>query len=291
MTKPRLVLVHGRAQGGKSAAAVQKEWMDTLVEGLGARRSVLDGVSIDVPFYGDQLDDFVEQAGQALPADMAARGSVEGIDPEFLQFQYQMLEGIRQQENLSQEQVAANMDGDVMDRGPLNWRWVQAIMRTLNLIPGLDGDMIERFTRDVWIYLTRSAVRSAINGTVGGFLKPGEKLVVIAHSLGSVVAYDILRQARGIDAKLLITVGSPLGIDAIRKRVAPLVYPAGVQSWFNGRDDRDAVALYPLDTAHFGLTPPIMNFDGVHNRTDNAHGISGYLNDSRVVEQVHQALL
>jgi hypothetical protein len=183
------------------------------------------------------------------------------------------------------------MDGDVQDRGPLNWRWVQAIMRTLNQIPGLDGDMIERFTRDVWVYLTRSAVRKAINETVSAFVRPGENLAVLAHSLGSVVAYDILRQSGSTTAKLFLTVGSPLGINAISKRVAPLTFPAGVQSWFNARDTRDAVALYPLDAHNFGITPPVNNFNGVRNRTPNAHGISGYLDDRRVADQLYNALI
>jgi alpha-beta hydrolase superfamily lysophospholipase len=56
--------------------------------------------------------------------------------------------------------------------------------------------------------------------------------VVIGHSLGSVVAYDALR-ARPAEQPLpvLVTLGSPLGLSAIRTRLLPQppAYPATVR--------------------------------------------------------------
>ncbi len=291
MSDRRILFVHGRAQGGRNAAEIKAEWLKALREGLGDRAAILDGRAVDIPFYGDELDRLVREAGAALPRDLQMRGDVAGADPEFLQFQYEMFEEARRQEGLSEDQVMANMDGDHLDRGVLNWRWVQAIMRTLNEIPGLDGDLIERFTRDVWIYLNRMTVRKAINKMVSDEIRPGTSLVVVAHSLGTVVSFDILREACGADVELFLTMGSPLGIEAIRKRVLPLKHPPDAKAWFNARDTRDVVSLYPLSTARFAVTPAINNYDGVRNRSDNAHHISGYLNDATIAEQIYNALL
>jgi hypothetical protein len=89
----------------------------------------------------------------------------------------------------------------------------------------------------------------------------------------------------------LVTVGSPLGIRAIRNRLTtPLTMPAGLDDWYNAFDQRDVVALYPLDVANFGIKPPIKNFPFVNNHTDNRHGIDGYLDDADVAHQVAAAL-
>jgi hypothetical protein len=77
-----------------------------------------------------------------------------------------------------------------------------------------------------------------------------------------------------------VTVGSPLGIKSIRRQLeTPLDSPPGVANWFKAYDDRDLVALVPVDQRTFDVTPGIDNWNGVRNFTDNRHGIGGYLWD------------
>lgn len=90
---------------------------------------------------------------------------------------------------------------------------------------------------------------------------PAGKTVVVGHSLGSVVAYDVLRNtARQLDVSLFMTVGSPLGVGPIRRTMKPLRFPKNVVSWYNAFDERDAVALHALDAATFPVDPPIENY-------------------------------
>ena len=45
-------------------------------------------------------------------------------------------------------------------------------------------------------------------------------LIVVAHSLGSVLALDLLYHLpAAVDVKLLVTVGSPLGRDLVRRHL------------------------------------------------------------------------
>jgi pimeloyl-ACP methyl ester carboxylesterase len=133
-------------------------------------------------------------------------------------------------------------------------------------------------------------VRRAINKIVAEKLT-NEPTVVIGHSLGTVVAYDVLRQHAGNAVPRYVTVGSPLGIRAIRRRLeAPLTMPTGVEDWYNARDQRDVVALYPLDKTNFDITPAIRNFSRVDNHTDNRHGIAGYLDDVQVAKEIRNAM-
>lgn len=69
--------------------------------------------------------------------------------------------------------------------------------------------------------------------------------VLIGHSLGSVVAYEFLRQHPGHSVKLLLTLGSPLGLRMVRERLPGRelgVGELGVTHWINVRDPRDPVA-------------------------------------------------
>jgi hypothetical protein len=89
---------------------------------------------------------------------------------------------------------------------------------------------------------------------------------------------------------LLITLGSPLGIMQIRNAFRPLKYPPGVQGWFNAYDERDYVALYPLDQNNFALTPAIENYGAVQNQPPGRHAIVDYLSNEKVADRIFGAL-
>jgi hypothetical protein len=87
-----------------------------------------------------------------------------------------------------------------------------------------------------------------------------------------------------------VTVGSPLAVTAIKRALRPIQHPACVSRWYNAMDSRDVVALYPLDSGHFDVSPGIENKTDVHNQTSNRHGISGYLNDKDVARNIFTGL-
>src|SRR5258707_1351507 len=68
-------------------------------------------------------------------------------------------------------------------------------------------------------------------------------VIVIGHSLGSIVVYDALSRT-GRDVPLFVTIGSPLAVTEIQNLVSqPLRVREGVQMWCNVADGRDLVAL------------------------------------------------
>ena len=290
MNKARLVFVHGRAQQGKSEAEIIDEWKRSLAKSLGRRASILEEIEIVAPFYGDKLVELVNSLGDAVPEDIIVRGTAEGLDEDYRAFLAEYLELIREQEGISEEEIASEANIGLTERGPQNWPWVLAILRTLDKIPGLDGDMIERILRDVWIYLERSSVRQTINAIVAPAFDFDGPLVTIAHSLGTIVAYDIIRERTDGSIPQLITVGSPLGLKISRKALAPIRHPSAVGDWFNARDTHDVVALYPLTSQYFDIDPAVTDHSKVRNRTSNAHGISGYLSDAKTVDKIYEAL-
>jgi pimeloyl-ACP methyl ester carboxylesterase len=208
-----------------------------------------------------------------------------------LVFQAEFAEALRQRAGVTDQQVDTEYGNDPAPRGPLNWRWVQAILRAVDKnAPGMNQRAIEAFTRDVFLYTTRAGVRDDIDRIVGAKLTE-EPTVVVGHSLGSVVAYSVLRtDRRAIQVPLFVTVGSPLAVRAVRDQFRPLRSPASVRAWYNAFDPRDVVALYPLDGDNFPVQPAIENYPRVNNHTDNRHGIDGYLDDTDVARRIATAL-
>ena len=86
----------------------------------------------------------------------------------------------------SPRQVADNAEYGTSPepRGPENWKWVQAIVRTLDKYGGsLSSQAIEVFLRDVYLYTNRSGIRDQVDRIVSAALTEAPS-VVVAHSLG-----------------------------------------------------------------------------------------------------------
>jgi pimeloyl-ACP methyl ester carboxylesterase len=157
-------------------------------------------------------------------------------------------------------------------------------------VPWLSKQLLARLTADVAAYLTRPHVTAEVNRVIASDLGDGPT-VVVGHSLGSIVAYWVLRtDTREVDVPLLITIGSPLGIDVVKRYLpAPLGMPPRVRHWLNLADRRDPVALYSrLDRDTFPAE--IENVDDVHNPEDDPHGIVGYLSDTILCKRISSAL-
>ena len=293
MTK-KLVFIHGRAQQNKDSKALKAEWIASFKEGLAKSGLALPISETDIrfPYYGDTLEDLVKGVDPASAAKVIIRGPKSEAEREFIQ---DIMEEIRKKAKISKTEVAAAIPAEVVERGPLNWGWVQGILKVIDRrVPFGSSTSVALFTKDVFEYLTKAAITSAINNGVLEAIKPGEPTVVVSHSLGTVVAYKILREEgkkRGWDIPLFVTLGSPLGVTRIRQSLAPTSHPECAKSWFNGYDERDVVALYPLKDPHFRITPKIINKTDVKNHTENRHGIGGYLDDAVVAKTIHDSLL
>jgi hypothetical protein len=285
----KLIFIHGRAQEGKDPKVLQDLWQRTLEKGFQkAGLTWPPGVRVEFPFYGDTLDKLVHQLNSPLVDDVIKRGAEQ--DTTEAEFRGELLYEIAQGSGIKDADIQAKYIGDVQAKGPQNWEWVQAILKSLDNTP-IGGPVLDLFTRDVYVYLTNRNVRKAIDAVVAPFLTE-DPCVVVGHSLGTVVGYNVLRKASPqVEVKRYVTVGSPLGLKAIKQRLdTPLEMPRGTRDWYNAFDERDVVALHPLDGNNFPITPAIKNKSNVDNHTDNHHRIVGYLDDVDVARQIHSAL-
>jgi hypothetical protein len=296
----QLVLVHGRSQEHKDSVALKSEWLDALRAGLQKNNLELPIPERDIrfPYYGDTLFDLVQGLEDGQAAEVIVRGTAD--DAEERSFSLAMLREIQAKAGITDEQIGEVIGVEVLDRGALNWEWVQGILRAIDrIVPYGSSASIALFTHDVYEYLKNSNIRERIDAGIATAITPHVETVVVSHSLGTVVAYNLIRREghlRGWQIPFFVTLGSPLGVNAIRKTLrnfAPARCPECVLKWFNALDESDVVALYPLDTGSFPLDPSepaIENKNNVHNRTTNRHGISGYLDDPEVARRICEAL-
>ena len=290
----QLVLIHGRMQENKDAGELKASWVDAFKKGLDKSDLELpiDESDIRFPYYGQALFDLVNGVDGDEIAKVIVKGESDS-SPE-LQFVLSVLEEIKKKEGVSDEDVRSLVEQKVIERGIKNWEWVQNILEALDKhVPGASKATVGWFTKDVYEYLRNPGFQSVVDEGVRKAITPGTETVVVGHSLGSVVSYNLLRrdgESLGWKVPLHVTLGSPLAIRAIKDLLAPIKHPKCVGKWFNAMDERDVVPLYALDNTNFNISPSIENKTDVDNFTDNHHGIIGYLSDSEVAKRLHDAL-
>jgi hypothetical protein len=119
---------------------------------------------------------------------------------------------------------------------------------------GLDNKAVSAFVavfcREVRTYLRDPAARAEARETVADAISTHRPRVVLAHSLGSVVAYETLWAYPEIRIDLLVTLGSPLAMPGVvfdRLDPAPAAgrgaRPPTVDRWVNIADVGDLVAV------------------------------------------------
>jgi hypothetical protein len=286
----KLILIHGRDQQGKDPDVLKTTWINTWEEGLKKNGLIIpEDLEMIFPYYGDLLDSLVKEANLPTTINKVIARGDSSATPDMDFFNDFLLE-VAANSNISEAKITENFDGQIQERGPLNWEWIQAILKTLDKTP-LGSLSIKKFTYDAYLYLTIPGIQNQINKFVSGLIdnKPS---VVLGHSLGSAVGYNVLQSNPGFSVKKYITVGSPLGLNSFKSKLAePLSMPACVSGgWYNAYDERDVVALQPLDKKYFNIIPPIKNYDGVNNHTKNRHGIEGYLDDAVVAKAIFDSL-
>ena len=283
----RLVFVHGMRQEGLDPRVLSQAWQEAL-EGAWKR----DGLTappyqLEMPYYGDVLHSLTVAARGAAPA-IVTRG--EGHAGTFSELEEQWIREMAAHAGVTAEEVRRDIGQEVVAKGIPNWEWVQGLARVLERRVPAAGRLGLGFVQQVDSYLTRPHIAQAVDAIVGKALE-GSPAVVVAHSLGTVVSYKLMTRMPSPSAvRLFVTLGSPLGIEVVKKHLRPprLARPKCVAEWLNGTDERDYVALHAnLDATTF--CDGIENVSDIENGED-AHLITDYLRHPVVSGRVHAML-
>jgi hypothetical protein len=291
----QLVFVHGRSYAHPDAAALKTQWLETLAEGLAKSGLTLPIADSDVrmPYYGATLAQVLESSDAPTSAAPIVERAV--ADETRQTFFAEVLDELRSREGIDMARLEAIGGPAVLERGPLSAAWLEGILAAIDAsVPGTNAARIAQAVDDEYCYLHETAFRQAINDDVRRAIALGRPTVVVGHSLGALIAYQLLcddPRANQWVIPLFVTLGAPLGLSAIRKRLNSVAHPPCVGHWLNAIDPRDTVALHPLTVDRFDVEPPVDNKVDIDNDTVNRHGIEGYLADAGVAAQIHAALV
>ncbi|MEU6258666.1 hypothetical protein [Streptomyces sp. NPDC047043] len=276
----RVVTVHGIGKQTLGEATLRKEWLPALNDGLQHNGAAdrLGEADVTVAFYGNLFRPEGEFLTTGDPP-YTAVDVAEGFEQELLLAWWTSA--------AESDPAVVPPDADTLVATP---RSVQAALRALSGSRFFAGVALRAMVFDlkqVHRYLTDPDVRAQALTRVAEQITEDTR-VVVAHSLGSVVAYEALCARPGHQVRALVTIGSPLGIPHLilhRLQPSPLRFgqqPRGVWPgsedrlvWTNLADAGDVVALVKDLRPAFGER---VRCAIVHNGA-HAHDASAYLTD------------
>jgi len=284
--KRSLVFLHGRRQEKKDPEMLRRKWSAGLNEGLTlAGITPIDPGDTWFPYYGDVLVQAIAQH-EASPRSLdetayAAAGETNASDPGDETFRQLVAEAAEKAGMPPEEQLATEGFGGAVIVGALRRQ-----LGWLTANTDLDEVTIETILRDVAAYLKYPDVREAVLDCVLTTMPSTGKVTLVTHSLGTVVGMDLIhRLPPELEVDLLVTTGSPLGMDAVYNRLLPPGpnRPDRVTHWLNAWCPTDTVAIgCPLKKVWTGELTDL----AVANSRDRAHSIEEYLAHPEVAAKI-----
>jgi hypothetical protein len=306
-----IVLVHGIDQQQKSADTLETEWLPALAGGvrtagfpeiadrLWRDRATPRGIDTRMAFYGhlflqkgqmgDDPGDFTaaeEQIAEQLAEEWLVRAAASSRPAD-------QATAARELAYLRKE-IGQQEQG----LGHLARKAIQSVARVRWFAPygmGFAERFVKRALAQVTRYLNDDAIGQPARRAVAGLIGP-ETQIVIGHSLGSVIAYEVVAKLQQ-PLPLFLTIGSPLGLQTIvyqKLRSQPPAFPANVQRWVNVSDRDDFIAAEPDLSKMFSRgIPPGASFESTHTVDNGAdpHNAGFYLTKAEIGRPIGQALL
>lgn len=255
--RPVILLVHGRGMLGRDTANTRKLWFNGLASTAKSlsRELLVDERDVRVVWYADALDARSGEACDYAPSDRrTARDRAE--DPQYKQF-VGTIGSVLGLVTLIVDDTTAGED-----------------------LRGLAADA--SFLSDVH---KRCAVEARLERELDRARAEGRPVILVAHSLGALVAYDLLssRSDTGL-VREFITIGSLVGSPELRRALIggdatdTLVVPRGVDTWVNIHNAGDPfAATLPLGR-DLGSVPPADEPD--------PHEMLGYLRSATAAREI-----
>ncbi|MGW3122002.1 hypothetical protein ACWDBW_33510 [Streptomyces sp. NPDC001107] len=280
-----VVGVHGIRQSRASKRQLTDDWSGALNGGLGELDMPdLPVDALELPYWTGLLERGANHLGPEEDRfDAAAPLSEEEVD-----FVAAALEEVVRQEDLDRIQQL-----ELQTLGlPQLWppRLTRLVMAYDLRFPRGGGKLLVSAMREVRFYLHEPDLAARVRALVAEAFGASTS-VVIGHSLGSVIAYDLLRRGeiapdRTAAVRTLVTCGSPLTIPSVRRGLniadgAPLKLPGGI-AWVNVFDPGDFITGgRGLST----LSPDVTDAE-VNNGIGDPHSALRYLRSSPIARVI-----
>jgi hypothetical protein len=290
-----MVFIHGRGQEFKDPVALMKSWRSGLNAGLvNAGRPSLDDVPAVLPFYGNVLYQVTADLERNSSSIHLEAMLADADQPGPLHPALSKEVGVMERELMTDLADKANApvvhEEGIFPRGVdrvLSWGAVRTALMFVAKTAGVDREVIKSQLKDVAVYLAGADARDKVLRAVQDGVPADGKLVLVTHSLGTVVGRDLLDDPAIRQRTVAwVTLGSPLGLPAVQRNLKTKGphHPENID-WQTGYDTNDVVALgHPLQPT---WGDPLI--DARVENNDAPHDIERYLSHPQIAEFIFHA--
>ncbi len=258
-------------------------WADAMAEGLRRNHNMSVQATFKLAYWAD-----IRNSEPIAEADLeegyekaAGQGALERHDPE-------VVDKVRA--------VAQKWGGKMFD-----------IKKQLfGIGPHLEDLMGVKFD-DLADYYDKENIRQQMRARLSELLERhrNKRIMLIAHSMGSIIAYDVLRlyeHSESIEVEHFITIGSPLGLPIVAHKIRgefrTRKTPNNVRRWTNIADPGDKVALDCNLADEYKSTNGVRVLDVLtynryvnHKGKANHHKSYGYLRAPELSDRIRDFLI
>jgi hypothetical protein len=285
MSVTRIVGVHGIRQSRTSKARLTKDWTRAIDRGLdGLGEPALPPDTLELPHWTSLLSRGADHLG---PEDDPFDPAAELTDEEIGFVEAALREVVREEDVADVARLGDHTLG-------LPQIWPASLTRLAmaydRRFPRGGGRFFVSAMREVRYYLYKPHLAEQVRAIVAEAFNTHAPLV-IGHSLGSVIAFDLLRReelapdpASGV--RTLVTCGSPLSIPTVRRGLGladgeALKLP-GDTAWINVYDPGDFIT----GGSGLGRLSPGISDAEVDNGSADPHSALRYLRTVPVAQAV-----
>lgn len=300
-----IVGVHGIGQQFKGPQTIREEWYPALCDGIRLAGGQAPGIEeFRCAFYGDLFRELHVALGR-LPAGPAKSGKSGPepdlpaswqLEPEEMAFVEAFAAAARLRTEEMEPSTLQGVKKGTLGTGvalALKHLGLDNALRWLTRRPWFGSLLPAAILTDIkqvraYLCDKPTGIRMDARQRVMEVIQREQPRVVVAHSLGSVVAWEALCALPGHGIEMLVTIGSPLGMkEVVHSRLAPkpvngrAAWP-GVQRWVNLAEAGDIVAAEPHLKERFSCSPNGVGIVDVpvSNGTSDPHSALHYLTAS-----------
>ena len=290
----KIIYIHGMNKQNFSSASLKQRWLSLLKHGLeqSHRQACFAYIKrhVRIPFYGDLLLRHhlhnVLNASTLMPQDwphFPLRQPLKSQPSPPHLHQY-LAETCKIPELNIEDALTFNQKLKFITTLSRNTA-LRDFMVLLNYFPHLHDTLIKKFLIETYSYLANARFMQQVHQRIGQRLHDNKSCILIAHSLGSVIAYHYLLLHPELNVQRFITLGSPMAFRVIQEHLPqPMTRPEAIRGdWINFYCSDDFLTAFPLSEPPFQFQPAIIN-QKIRTSIYHPHDIDGYIQHPDVIK-------
>lgn len=294
----KIIFIHGMNQQNYNAENLKQHWLDIFKQGIHnlELNVAIEQLDISLPFYGDLITKHHLSnrfdLGTFLPKSVLnfhLHKNMKNADFKI----HQLEQTIPQLPYFTPNPNLAISTRLYLASQFMKDEVLKEFSLIINQFPELHANLIHKFLIEAYLYLDNSEFMNEVHQRILERLEKGQQYIIVAHSLGTIIAYNLIRQFQSeYTIERFITLGSPMAFNVIQSKLShPIVRPSSLSGdWHNFYSHDDFLSTLPLINAPFNFHPEIIN-TSISTFINSPHDIVGYLQHPAVIQNILELII